>query len=86
MILLYFFPKTENDEASNTIHQCLAYFFPAYCYSSTEHQKALSTVTIAALEELCNVYNDLDKDETMTNPRQIAEMLADWNDPRKLAK
>lgn len=68
------------------IHQCLAYFFPAYCFSSLEHQKSVSNITIAALEELCNIYADLEKDENMTNPKQIAEMLADWNDPRKLTK
>ncbi|CAO3654330.1 unnamed protein product [Mucor fragilis] len=86
MILLYFFPKTDMDEHSNMIHQCLAYFFPAYCFSSLEHQKAVSNITLAALEELCNIYTDLEKDENMTNPKQIAEMLADWNDPRKLTK
>ncbi|KAK4514931.1 uncharacterized protein ATC70_002538 [Mucor velutinosus] len=86
MVLLYFFPKTDMDEHSNMIHQCLAYFFPAYCFSSLEHQKSLSGITIAALEELCNIFADLEKDENMTNPKQIAEMLADWNDPRKLTK
>ncbi|OAC99558.1 hypothetical protein MUCCIDRAFT_148598 [Mucor lusitanicus CBS 277.49] len=86
MVLLYFFPKSNMDEHSNMIHQCLAYFFPAYCFSSLEHQKSVSNITIAALEELCNIYADLEKDENMTNPKQIAEMLADWNDPRKLTK
>ncbi|KAI8373382.1 nuclear condensing complex subunit [Choanephora cucurbitarum] len=85
MVLLYFFPQTEIDEANNTIHQCLAYFFPAYCYSSAAHQKAISNITIPALEELCHVYSDLAVDETMTNPKNISDMLADWNDPEKLA-
>ncbi|KAI8375873.1 nuclear condensing complex subunit [Blakeslea trispora] len=85
MVLLYFFPQTEIDEASNIIHQCLAYFFPAYCYSSAAHQKAISNITIPALEELCHVYSDLAEDETMTHPKNIADMLADWNDPEKLS-
>lgn len=84
MILLYFFPTME--PVNNKIQQCLTYFFPAYCYSSADHQKSFSNVTIPALEELCNTFNDLEEEETMVNPTQISEMLADWTDPRKLAK
>lgn len=84
MILLYFFPTVE--PVNNKIQQCLTYFFPAYCYSSADHQKAFSIVTISALEELCNTHIDLQEDEVMVNPNQIADMLADWTDPRKLAK
>lgn len=46
----------------------------------------MANIVISALEELCNTYNDLAKDETMVNPMQISDMLADWTDPRKLAK
>ncbi|GAA5817114.1 hypothetical protein MFLAVUS_010654 [Mucor flavus] len=84
MILLYFFPVT--DEDNNKVQQCLTYFFPAYSYSSADHQTSLSNVTILALEELCNTYSDLKPDEIMVNPMQISDMLADWTDPRKLAK
>ncbi|KAI9245790.1 nuclear condensing complex subunit [Helicostylum pulchrum] len=84
MILLYFFPVT--DEDNNKVQQCLTYFFPAYSYSSADHQISLSNVTILALEELCNTYSDLKPDEIMVNPMQISDMLADWTDPRKLAK
>ncbi|RCH85069.1 hypothetical protein CU098_007752 [Rhizopus stolonifer] len=84
MILLYFFPKTEVDEACNTIHQCLAYFFPVYCYSSPAHQKSLSNITLSSIKELCRVHADLAQDETMVDPKTITEMLADWNDPEKL--
>ncbi|KAI8066111.1 nuclear condensing complex subunit [Thamnidium elegans] len=84
MILLYFFPVTDQD--NNKVQQCLTYFFPAYSYSSADHQTSLSNVTILALEELCNTYSDLKSDEIMVNPMQISDMLADWTDPRKLAK
>lgn len=84
MILLYFFPTT--DTVNNKVKQCLTYFFPAFCYSSADHQKSMANVTISALEELCNTYVDLEKDESMVSPMQISEMLADWTDPRKLAR
>ncbi|KAI7899163.1 nuclear condensing complex subunit [Cokeromyces recurvatus] len=61
----------------------LLYFFPKTVindFNNTIHQ------SIPALEELCNIYGDLEKDETMTNPKQISEMLADLSDPRKLVK
>jgi condensin complex subunit 3 len=85
MILLYFFPTTAEQENSKT-KQCLTYFFPAYCHSSASHQKSLSKVTIPALEELCNTFNDLENDETMADPMKISEMLVDWTDSRKLAR
>lgn len=84
MVLLYFFPTT--DTVNIKIQQCLTYFFPAYCYSSADHQKSMSNIVISALEELCNTFNDLAKDETMVNPMQISDMLADWTDTSKLAK
>ncbi|KAI9477970.1 MAG: nuclear condensing complex subunit [Benjaminiella poitrasii] len=86
MVLLYFFPRTVMNESGNTIHQCLAYFFPAYCYSAVKHQKELAAIAVPALEELCNIFADLEKDETMTHPKQISDMLADWCDPRKLVQ
>lgn len=87
MVLLYFFPKTSehNGEFHNKMFQCLAYFFPAYSYSSVEHQKALAEITLHALIELCNLFEDLGDDESMLDPKKISEILADWNDPDKLA-
>ncbi|KAI8880336.1 hypothetical protein K501DRAFT_15461 [Backusella circina FSU 941] len=84
MVLLYFFPVRGNGNLGT--QQCLSYFFPAYCYSSPENQKSLVNVTVSALEELCNVNEDLEENETMVAPVQISDILADWTDPRKIAK
>lgn len=46
----------------------------------------MAAVTISALNEVCNMHSDLKSYETMINPLQISDMLADWTDPRKLAK
>lgn len=84
LVLLYFLPVS--DEPNIKVQQCLSYFFPAYSFSSLENQKAMAAVTISALNEVCNMHSDLKSYETMINPLQISDMLADWTDPRKLAK
>jgi condensin complex subunit 3 len=84
MVLLYFFPVKGKGNLGT--QQCLSYFFPAYCYSSPENQKSLINVTVSALEELCNVSEDLEESENMVAPVQISDILADWTDPRKIAK
>ncbi|KAI7867392.1 nuclear condensing complex subunit [Spinellus fusiger] len=81
LILLYFFPSTIDNIA---IQQCLSYFFPAYCYSSSSNQALLSSVTVEALEDLCITYDDLNGDEKMVSPVQIADILADWTDTSKV--
>ncbi|KAL0097913.1 nuclear condensing complex subunit, partial [Phycomyces blakesleeanus] len=83
LILLYFFPSTIDNI---TIQQCLSYFFPAFCYSSTVNQRMMAEVAVEALEDLCSTFDDLDENEKMTSPGQIADMLADWTEPRKVAK
>lgn len=41
LILLYFLPDTA---ANYALRQCLSYFFPAFCYSSTTNQSRFSKV------------------------------------------
>ncbi|ORE13224.1 hypothetical protein BCV71DRAFT_246469 [Rhizopus microsporus] len=84
LVLLYFLPIT--DQPNIKVQQCLSYFFPAYSFSSPENQKTMANITMSALTEVCNMHEDLKPYETMINPIQISDMLADWVDPRKLAK
>ncbi|KAI8986589.1 nuclear condensing complex subunit [Pilobolus umbonatus] len=86
LVLLYFFPTSSTDTGNHKIRQCLTYFFPAFCFSSSENQKSLINITIPALNELIDIYSDLDEGEEMVSPTQIAAMMADWVDPRKLAR
>ncbi|KAI8141539.1 nuclear condensing complex subunit [Fennellomyces sp. T-0311] len=81
MVLLYFFPTAYDNEK---IQQCLSYFFPAYCYSSSENQQLLAKIAVPALLNLCDTYTDLEKDEKMASPSRISDMIADWTDPRKI--
>ncbi|SAM01599.1 hypothetical protein [Absidia glauca] len=49
LVLLYFFPTMVDN---SKLQQCLAYFFPAYCHSSSDNQQAVAKVTMQVPEEL----------------------------------
>ncbi|KAI9254666.1 nuclear condensing complex subunit [Sporodiniella umbellata] len=84
LVLLYFLPVTE--DMNLKVQQCLSYFFPAYSFSSLENQKNMTAVAISVLNEVCTMHSDLKPYEKMSTPLQISDMLADWTDPRKLAR
>ena len=42
LVLVYFSPDTKNNEE---LKQCLAYFFPVYCYSSSANQRKMRDVS-----------------------------------------
>ncbi|KAI8100193.1 nuclear condensing complex subunit [Halteromyces radiatus] len=82
LVILYFFPTSIDN---NKVQQCLSYFFPAYCHSSTENQQCMSNIGVAALVELTETFVDLKEGEHMVEPTVIAEMLTHWTDPRQLS-
>ncbi|GAB5588119.1 chromosome condensation complex Condensin [Umbelopsis nana] len=82
MILLYFYPSTVENQK---LRQCLSYFLPVYCYSSSEAQPLLATVIVPALVHLIATYGDLRADEEMVAPYHIAQVMIDWTDPRKIS-
>lgn len=41
LVLLYFSFETADNQP---LRQCLSYFLPVYCYSSSEHQRAMLSV------------------------------------------
>ncbi|TDL22781.1 ARM repeat-containing protein [Rickenella mellea] len=75
------------DTASNLeLRQCLSYFFPVYCYSSSANQRRLQKIFLPTYEQLAKMHSELDEDEEMVKPSQIAMLLADWTDPQKTIK
>ena len=42
LVLVYFSPDTKHNEE---LKQCLAYFFPVYCYSSSANQRKMRDVS-----------------------------------------
>ncbi|CAO3677491.1 unnamed protein product [Umbelopsis vinacea] len=82
MILLYFYPSTVQNQK---LRQCLSYFLPVYCYSSSDVQPMLAQVFVSALVHLVATHSDLDSDEEMVTPYQIAQVMVEWTDPRKIS-
>ncbi|KAG2178793.1 hypothetical protein INT43_001639 [Umbelopsis isabellina] len=82
MILLYFYPSTVDNQK---LRQCLSYFLPVYCYSSSDIQPLLVEVFVPALVHLIATHSDLGDGEEMVAPYQIAQVMLDWTDPRKIS-
>lgn len=62
LVWAYVNPNTEDNQE---LRQCLAYFFPVYCYSASANQKKMRSVSVASLflcpgrRELNVVYRSL---------------------------
>lgn len=50
LVLAYVSPDTADNQE---VRQCLSYFLPVYCYSSSENQRRMKTVRPAVLSSLC---------------------------------
>ncbi|KIM27959.1 hypothetical protein M408DRAFT_16414 [Serendipita vermifera MAFF 305830] len=90
LVLLYFLPDT----APNTsLRQCLSYFFPAFCYSSSTNQSRFSTIVTGAIIKLCPVYEELrgeaeanDEATALIQPERVISILLDYSDPGNLVE
>ncbi|EJC98308.1 uncharacterized protein FOMMEDRAFT_114496 [Fomitiporia mediterranea MF3/22] len=80
LILAYLSPDTVDNQ---DVRQCLSYFFPAYCYSSSPNQRRMQKIFLSTFAELSQMHRDLDEDEEMVSPLQAASLLVDWMDPQK---
>ncbi|KAJ1031134.1 hypothetical protein NDA18_002353 [Ustilago nuda] len=81
LVLIYMSPETmENQE----LRQCLSYFLPVYCGSSSWNQRRLQRVFISVLQVLTEVYEEKDEDQEMVTPTQVGLQLLDWTDPDKI--
>ncbi|KAF8547377.1 hypothetical protein OG21DRAFT_1479489 [Imleria badia] len=80
LVVAYLSPDTAENQA---LRQCLAYFFPVYCYSSSVNQNRLRQVSVPIFEQLAEATRGLDDDQEIVSPAQITGMFVDWTDPQK---
>lgn len=88
-MVAYFDPDTA---ANFSLRQSLTYFLPVYCHSRAENahrmaEIAVPTITkLATLREALQDEADVEEggDTGMVKLSQIATMLVDWTDPRKM--
>ncbi|KAK9474697.1 ARM repeat-containing protein [Dipodascopsis tothii] len=83
LVVIYFDASSETNLA---LRQTLSYCLPVYALSRPENQRSMSRVVLSALKILLKRSEDLDEDEEMVSPTAIAAQLADWTDPRKVAR
>ncbi|KAF8636938.1 hypothetical protein AX17_003189 [Amanita inopinata Kibby_2008] len=83
LIVTYLSPETASNQE---LRQCLTFFFPVYCYSSTENQRRIREISLDTFVELNNVRRELGEVEEMVSPTQVATMFVDWTDPLKLSE
>ncbi|KZT66150.1 hypothetical protein DAEQUDRAFT_730656 [Daedalea quercina L-15889] len=82
LVLMYISPETADNQE---LRQCLAYFFPVYCYSSTQNQRRMQQIFIPIFEQLAGVLREWSEErehETITSA-QLGLMFVDWTDPQK---
>ncbi|KAB5594684.1 Condensin complex subunit 3 [Ceratobasidium theobromae] len=86
LVASYLQPDTADNQP---LRQCLSYFFPVYCYSSSANQRMMqkeSAVFMVLFKLLCEVYRDKDEDQEMISPAQLGALFLDWMDPLKVVE
>ncbi|KAG5636580.1 hypothetical protein H0H81_007551 [Sphagnurus paluster] len=83
LVLTYVSPTTSTNQE---LRQCLSYFFPVYCYSSSENQQRMQSIFIGAFDLFMRAKENLDEDQEMITPQQFCLLLADWTNPQKSAE
>ncbi|KIS72037.1 condensin subunit YCG1 [Mycosarcoma maydis] len=81
LVLIYMSPETVDNQE---LRQCLSYFLPVYCGSSSRNQRCLQRVFVSILQVLTEVYEEKDEDQEMVTPTQVGLQLLDWTDPDKV--
>ncbi|ORY82105.1 nuclear condensing complex subunit [Protomyces lactucae-debilis] len=84
MATLYYSPASFDNQS---LKQCLAYFFPVYCYSSAQHQEAFATVVVSVMRRVSRQYEELDAEERqeMAALTSVGAQLMEWTNPLRLA-
>ncbi|KAF9225668.1 hypothetical protein BS17DRAFT_777480 [Gyrodon lividus] len=80
LVVAYLSPDTVDNQE---LRQCLSYFFPVYCCSSSVNQRRMKQISIPMFEQLAAATRDLDDEQEMVSPAQIIGMFVDWTDPQK---
>ena len=81
LVLIYMSPETMQNQE---LRQCLSYFLPVYCGSSSLNQRRLQRVFVSVLQVLTEVYEEKDEDQEMVTPLQVGLQLLDWTAPDKV--
>ncbi|EJC98309.1 uncharacterized protein FOMMEDRAFT_96961 [Fomitiporia mediterranea MF3/22] len=82
LIFAYISPTNADNQE---LLQCLAYFLPVYCYSSTTNQMRLQSVFMKTLDLIFQTHEELeDDDQGMISPLQVGQLFVDWTDPSKV--
>ncbi|CAE6456052.1 unnamed protein product [Rhizoctonia solani] len=83
LIASYLQPDTADNQP---LRQCLSYFLPVYCYSSSNNQRTMQRVFMVLFKLLCEVYHDKDDSQDMVTPAQLGALFLDWMDPLKVVE
>ncbi|KAL0578384.1 chromosome condensation complex Condensin, subunit G [Marasmius crinis-equi] len=81
LILTYVSPAT-SDNAE--LRQCLTYFFPLYCYSSSQNQSRMQSVFMSAFDLAARVRDELEEDQEMISLHQFGMLIIDWTNAANL--
>ncbi|CAE6433389.1 hypothetical protein ACGC1H_001522 [Rhizoctonia solani] len=83
LVASYLQPDTADNQP---LRQCLSYFLPVYCYSSSNNQRTMQRVFMVLFKLLCEVYHDKDDSQEMVTPAQLGALFLDWMDPLKVVE
>ncbi|CAE6535416.1 unnamed protein product [Rhizoctonia solani] len=83
LVASYLQPDTVDNQP---LRQCLSYFLPVYCYSSSTNQRTMQRVFMVLFKLLCEVYHDKDDSQEMVTPAQFGALFLDWMDPLKVVE
>ncbi|CAE6447053.1 unnamed protein product [Rhizoctonia solani] len=83
LVASYLQPDTADNQP---LRQCLSYFLPVYCYSSSNNQRTMQRVFMVLFKLLCEVYHDKDDSQEMITPAQLGALFLDWMDPLKVVE
>ncbi|KAH7096918.1 nuclear condensing complex subunit [Auriculariales sp. MPI-PUGE-AT-0066] len=78
LVLAYLSPSTADIQA---LRQCLAYFFPIFCYGSPKNQRMMSAIILPMLTAMATVREELDDSEKMISQANILNLMLDWTNP-----
>ncbi|OAX38286.1 hypothetical protein K503DRAFT_718426 [Rhizopogon vinicolor AM-OR11-026] len=80
LVVTYLSPETIDNQE---VRQCLSYFFPVFCYSSAINQRRIQRLFIPLFDRLAKATREVEEDQEMVSPAQMAAMFVDWTDPQK---
>ncbi|KAJ1817983.1 chromosome condensation complex Condensin, subunit G [Coemansia sp. RSA 2598] len=82
LLILYYHPDTASNDA---LRQCLAYFFPAFSYMSSENQQLMQQVAVSTVCKLGGVLKQQTTEGQLgATQGQVAHQIITWSDPRIL--